>query len=184
MQRESKPQDDAFYRAFRWFSHQPGLHGGPSGTRLHNISRYAIKVSQLNPLHQELLHLLQRIRTDGDVLCSEALETIGRSHIGIWVIPCRNGDNNIDNLSSGQSLEQFPRFPKEPRSRLTTSSAPSSQLLSPSRRKLPTARMDRTSNAIMKISKLRSIGLPRAHATRTTSGALKRAVWIDGPRQW
>lgn len=36
----------------------------------------------------------------------------------------------------------------------------------------------------MNISKFRSISLPRPHPTMTTKGALKRAVWIDGPRQW
>lgn len=69
-------------------------------------------------------------------------------------------------------------------SRLTTSKAPSSQLLSPSLKKLPTTMMLSTSRAIMKISKLRSIGLPMAQPTSTTSGALKSAVWIEGPRQW
>lgn len=36
----------------------------------------------------------------------------------------------------------------------------------------------------MKISKLRSMFLSMAQPTRTTSGALKRAVWIEGPMQW
>lgn len=44
--------------------------------------------------------------------------------------------------------------------------------------------MDKTSRTIMKISKLRSISLPMNQPTMTTSGALKRAVWIEGPMQW
>ncbi len=44
-------------------------------------------------------------------------------------------------------------------------------------------KMDRTSRAIMKISKLRSMGLLEIQPTMTTRGALKRAVWMEGPRQ-
>jgi hypothetical protein len=36
----------------------------------------------------------------------------------------------------------------------------------------------------MKISKFRSISLPRIQPTMTTKGALKSAVWIEGPMQW
>jgi hypothetical protein len=43
--------------------------------------------------------------------------------------------------------------------------------------------MDRTSRTIMKISKFKSMGFPIAKPTRTTRGALKSAVWMEGPKQ-
>ena len=67
---------------------------------------------------------------------------------------------------------------------LTTKSAPSSQFDSPSRRKFPTTRMAKTRRVTRKISKLRSSGFPRHQETMITKGALKRAVWMEGPRQW
>jgi hypothetical protein len=53
----------------------------------------------------------------------------------------------------------------------------------PSCKNLPTTKIDIMSSTTMKISKLRSIGLPRPQPTITTRGPLKSAVCMDGPRQ-
>lgn len=154
------------------------LWGGNESGRSDTAYMASIQCTRL----QKLLQLLKQVLAYGHVHHSWAVNAIRRGHVRIGVVPTRDANDGVDYLGrvlvEGRAVSTSLCFGP------TTSSAPSSQLDFPSRKKLPTTKMARTSKAIMNISKLRSMFFPMAQPIMTTSGPLKSAVWIEGPRQW